>query len=198
MTPNILHPILDSKISATNFAAPLSEFDPEHTLFTKDFGRVNLRPISREDEAEMIAFHEGLSPESIYLRYFEHISLDTRTLHERLARVCTNTADSIAIVAETHGTPHTPAQILAVGRLTTTAKPNVTAFAVLISGKAEETQVPLELVRRLMAVARAYHFKTIAGEFLVHDQEALNICRSLGFNLHTVPEDGIVRVQCIL
>jgi acetyltransferase len=198
MNLNILHPVRERKNNAPNFAAKPHDFDANHTLFMKELGRVKLRLITVADEAEMIQFHEDLSEESIYLRYFEHISLDTRTLHERLAKVCANTADSVAIVAETYETSHSEAQILAVGRLTTTEKPDVAAFATIVADKAQITGLPRELLQNLLTVARAYGFKSVTGELLVADHDALNICRSLGFNLHTVPEDGIVRVQCSL
>jgi acetyltransferase len=191
-------PVRDRKGDAPNFAHKPAKFEPEHSLVLKEFGRVNLRPISIEDENEMVDFHESLSEESIYLRYFEHISLDTRTLHERLARVCANTADSFAIVAETGATSRHPAQILAVGRLTTSPLPNKASFAMLIADRAKDTDLPEELLKRLLAVARAYHFRTLSGELLVADHDTLNLCRSLGFKLHTVPEDGIVRVNCAL
>jgi acetyltransferase len=186
------------KGDAPNFARKPVSFEPEHTATFKEFGRVKLRPISIEDETEMVEFHESLSEESIYLRYFEHISLDTRTLHERLARVCANSADSFAIVAETFETGRHPAQILAVGRLTTTPTPNKAAFAMLVADRAQDTDLPEALLGRLLAVARAYRFRTLSGELLVADHDTLNLCRGLGFKLHTVPEDGIVRVNCTL
>lgn len=188
----------DTKSDPPNFAQKPVSFEPEYTVTLKEFGRVKLRPISIEDENEMVDFHESLSEESIYLRYFEHISLDTRTLHERLARVCANTADSFAIVAETSAGGRHPAQILAVGRLTITATPGKASFAMLIADRAKDTDLPEELLRRLLAFARAYRFRTLGGELLVADHDTLNLCRNLGFKLHTVPEDGIVRVNCAL
>jgi len=175
----------------TNFAHKPAHLHPEHVVTIHNFGRVKLRPISIEDENGMVEFHQSLSEENIYERYFEHISLDARTLHERLARVCANTADSFAIVAESI---KNGGEILAVGRLTTTAVVNKASFALLVADRAKDTTLARELLMRLIVVARAYRFQTLGGEFLVADHDALNLCRDLGFRLHTVPEDGIVRV----
>jgi len=169
--------------------------DPLHTAFLKEYGRIELRPIRPADEARMIGFHKGLSEESIYLRYFEHISLDTRTLHERLAVVCTNTTKSFAIVAERHPTCHHSGGILGVGRLTTTDMPYVASFAILISDECQKTELPRELLKHLVGIARAHDFAYLEGELLVADHDTLNLCRDLGFTLQTVPEEGIVRVR---
>ena len=143
----------------------------------------------------MVAFHKGLSEESIYLRFFEHITLDTRTLHERLARVCANTAESFAIVAERHETAAHPAEILGVGRLTTTAKSTAADFALLVSDEAHQTNLPRELLLRLIELARGFGFRNLTGELLVADYDGVSLCRDLGFTLHTIPEDGIVLVN---
>jgi acetyltransferase len=186
----------ETKNTSPNFAVAPANFALEHALSSKGVGRVLLRPISNTDETAMIEFHESISEESIYLRYFEHISLDTRTLHERLARVCTNTPDSFALVAQEVAGGHP--RILAVGRLTTTDKPGQASFGLLVSDAAQDTELPHDLLKRLMELARAQGFQTLAGELLVADHDGLNVCRSLHFDLHTVPEDGLVRVTCKL
>ncbi|HEY1408130.1 MAG TPA: acetate--CoA ligase family protein, partial [Promineifilum sp.] len=47
-----------------------------------------LHPIRPEDEPRMVKFHEKLSEESVYLRYFRAFNLDQRVEHERLTRIC--------------------------------------------------------------------------------------------------------------
>src|ERR1019366_2981902 len=47
-----------------------------------------LRPIRPEDEPLLVKFHEELSEQSVYFRYFEGINLSARTAHERLTRIC--------------------------------------------------------------------------------------------------------------
>lgn len=185
------------KVCAPDFATPPMHFDPEETIFVREYDRLKLRPIRRKDEALMIDFHGSLSEESVYLRYFEHISLDTRTLHERLARVCHNTGDSLGIVAELP-VAGGPARILGVGRLTTTATPGAAAFAILISDEAQETELPRRMLLRLIEVARAHGFDQLTSELLVPDHEMVRLCRASGFDIHTVPEDGMVKVKLTL
>lgn len=180
-----LHPV--------DFASAPSHFNPDGTYVCKEHGRVKLRPIHPDDEPRMVRFHEGLSEESVYLRYFEHISLDTRTLHERLARVCANTPDSFALVAEGR-TGHEPLEILAVGRLTTTEIPRVASFALLMSDTAGKG-LTREMLHRLIVIARAYGFHTLSGELLTGDHDTVNLCRTFGFTMYTANEEGVVHVN---
>lgn len=159
----------------------------------KGYGKLNIRPIRLDDEQEMIRFHEGISEESIYMRYFEYLGLDRRTSHERLVRICTNTPESYAIVAERPAGPHHPAAILAVGRLTKTSEPYVATFDVLIIDEQKKTQLGKVLLNRLIKLARAFGFVVLTGELLVADHDTLNLSRSLGFSLQTMPPDGLVR-----
>lgn len=194
MKPDLLHP-RRSKALAPNFSLEPANFNACHTVSLKGYGKIDLRPIRLGDQARLVAFHETLSEESIYLRYFEHISLDTRTLPERLAHVCTNTADSLAIVAARPSTRGLAGDILGVGRLTTTQLPGVASFALLIRDELHDTTLAREMLQRLIVIARDYGFTDLEGELLVADHETLTLCHSLDFHLHTIPEDGIVRVS---
>ncbi len=195
MNLHILHTAPKGPAAGPHFLTEVRTIDPEHDIHLKEFGQLTLRPIRSEDEKAMVEFHQNLSEENIYLRYFEHISLDTRTQHERLTKVCQNTADSFAIVAETHATGTHPARIIGVGRLTTTEVPAVASFALLIQDNALATQLPRDLLKRLITLASVYGFHTLTGELLVADHDILNLCRTLGFTLHTIPEDGLVKVS---
>ena len=190
-----LLPTENRKGGMPGFLPELERPESDRTITVKEFGRLVLRPITPADEKPMIRFHESLSEEGIYLRYFEHISLDTRTLHERLARVCTNSADSYAIVAERHETSHHPAEILAVGRLTTTEKPKSASFALLMSDQAMTTELPEHLLTRQIEIARVQGFEAVEGELLVCDHDTVTLCRKLGFQTRTILEEGFVRVN---
>ena len=67
----------------------------------KDQAPVTIRPIRPEDEPLLVKFHETLSGESVYHRYFSALNLSQRITHERLTRICFNDYDrEIALVAE--------------------------------------------------------------------------------------------------
>lgn len=161
----------------------------------RSLGKLKLRPIRPGDEPEMVRFHERISEENAYMRYFEYLDLDHRTSHERLVQVCTNMSDSYALVVERLATGDQPAEILAIGRLTKTVNPYAVSFDTLIADDVHERTIRNILLSRLIAFAHAFGFQMVIGELLLADRDTLNLCRKIGFSLQTVPEDGLVRVM---
>jgi acetyltransferase len=183
--PITILPDLASQPTGMNFGQDVA---------VKGFGKLKIRPIQLDDEEEMIRFHQRLSKESIYMRYFEFLGLDERTSHDRLVRICKNTGESYAIVMEAAAKPERPASILAVGRITTTNKPYVATFDTLIVTEKNELHLAKVLLKQLVILARAFGFQTLTTELLVADHDTLNLCRGLGFTAHSLLEDGLVRV----
>ncbi|MCE0485157.1 MAG: hypothetical protein LV479_13090 [Methylacidiphilales bacterium] len=167
----------------------------DQTIAVKGYGKLIIRPIRPADEDEMVRFHEKLSEESIYMRYFEYLGLDRRTSHERLLNICSNTPESYAVVVEQPATTHRPASILAVGRLTKTIDAFVTTFDTLIIDEEKGARLGKVLLNRLIKLAHAFGYKTLTRELLVADHDALNLCRDRGFSLQTLPQVGLVRVS---
>ena len=54
---------------------------------SKNKERIVIRPIRPEDEPLMVKFHQTLSEQSVYQRYFSVLELSQRTAHERLTRI---------------------------------------------------------------------------------------------------------------
>ena len=168
----------------------------DQLVSVKGHGKMKLRPIRIEDEQQMIRFHSSISEESIYMRYFEYLGLVQRTSHDRLIHICTNSSESYAIVMEAAGTISHREAILAVGRLTTTSNPSVVTFDTLMTNQKTPSLLAKVLLKRLISLARVFGFQVLTGDLLVADHDTLNLCRSLGFVVQTLPEGGLVRVTC--
>jgi len=181
-------------IDLPNFGCRPWRINLDQIVALKGYGKLKIRPIRRDDEEEMVRFHQHISEESIYMRYFEYLGLDRRTSHERLFRVCTNTPDSYAIVVEWPAASYHLAAILAVGRLTKTSDPYAAVFDMLITDEAKTPQLGKMLLHRLIKLAHAFGFQILTSDLLVADHDMLNLCRSLGFSLQTLPQEGLVRV----
>jgi acetyltransferase len=166
----------------------------EQLVAIKGYGKLIIRPIRQEDEAEMVRFHQRTPEESIYMRYFEYLGLDRRTSHERLVRICKNSAESYALVVERPAFRSRMAAILAVGRLTKTSEPLVATFDTLIAEETETSKLAKVLITRLIKWAHAFGFEILTSELLLADHDTLTLCRTLGFTLQSLPEGGMVRV----
>jgi acetyltransferase len=163
----------------------------------RDGTPVTIRPIRPEDEPLMVKFHEGLSEESVYMRYFHMMNLTQRTAHERLTRICFIDYDrEMALVAE-HTDPDTgEREIMGVSRLSRHgASPEEAEFSVLVSDRFQRLGVGTLLVGRILEVGRAEDLKRITAEILLDNYPMQNISEKLGFHLRRDTEEMVVKAD---
>ncbi|MFO1475381.1 MAG: bifunctional acetate--CoA ligase family protein/GNAT family N-acetyltransferase [Verrucomicrobiota bacterium] len=149
----------------------------------KDGTAVTIRPIMPEDEPLLVKFHETLSEESVYQRYFNQIKLDQRIAHERLTRICFNDYDrEIALVVE-RKVSKGKTEILGVGRLSKAHGRNEAEFAILVSDQWQKKGLGTELLRRLVDVGRSEKLGRITAVILADNQGMQKVSAKVGFKL---------------
>jgi acetyltransferase len=150
-----------------------------------------IRPIKPEDEPLMVKFHETLSEESVYNRYFAALKLSQRVAHERLTRICFNDYDrEIALVAEVKVAKGEEKKILGVGRLSKQHGRADAEFAVLVSDHWQRQGLGCELLRRLIAIGRDEKLAHISGVILAENHAMQHICRKVGFKVIHDPDNN--------
>lgn len=154
---------------------------------------VTIRPIRPEDEPLIVAFHQTLSEESIYFRFFHLINLKARVSHERLTRICFIDYDQeMALVAE-HQAPDTgECSILGVARLSRLHGLHEAEFGMLINDRYQGQGLGTELLRSLVTVARAESLSRISADILPENRAMQHLCKKLGFTVQR--EQGEVLV----
>jgi acetyltransferase len=145
---------------------------------------IQIRPIRPEDEPLLVKFHEGLSEESVYNRYFSALKLSQRVAHERLTRICFNDYDrEIALVAELKVPKGEEKKILGVGRMSKQHTPGEAEFAVLITDEWQRQGLGTELLRRLIEIGRDEKLQHLSGAILADNHAMQHICRKVGFKV---------------
>lgn len=145
---------------------------------------VTIRPIRPEDEPLLVKFHETLSEESVYYRYFSQLKLDQRIAHERLTRMCFNDYDrEIALVAERKDAQTGQAEILGVGRLSKARGLNEAEFALVISDRWQRQGLGTELLKRLVQIGREEKLDRISANILAENHAMQIVSRRVGFQL---------------
>lgn len=157
---------------------------------------VIIRPIRPEDEPLIIQFHQTLSEQSVYLRYFHLVKLSQRIAHERLTRICFIDYDrEMALVAD-YQNPETGAhEILAVGRLSKLHGTREAEFAMLVSDRAQHQGLGTELLRRLLQVGRDEHLDRVTAEILSDNFGMQRICEKLGFQISHTADRSVVKAE---
>lgn len=159
----------------------------------KDGTPLVIRPIRPEDEPLIVKFHEKLSEQSVYRRYFAYLHLSDRVKHERLTRICFNDYDrEIALVAELQNRDTGKREIVGVARLSKSRTENDAEFAVLVADEYQRRGIGAELLSRLVKIGRDEKLSRIRGEILRDNYAMINISRKLGFQLRSSGNGGVV------
>lgn len=150
----------------------------------KNGAQVNIRPIRAEDEPLMVKFHEGLSDESLYLRYFQFVELSQRTAHDRLTRICFIDYDrEMALVVERRDPQTEERQIIALGNLVKIHASHAGEVAVITSDEHKGKGLGGELFRRLLDVARDEKLQRVLAITMTENLPMCAVLKRLGFHL---------------
>ena len=142
---------------------------------------VTIRPIRPEDEPLMIEFHKTLSERSVQFRYFGALSLEQRTMHERLRRVCFVDYDrEIALVAEQEDR-NGPSPLLGVGRLIKEHEIDEAEFAILVGDPWQGKGLGTELLKLLVQIGRKEHVRRIVGYIARENMLMKQVSEDVGF-----------------
>ena len=168
-----------------------SQYVSQFTM--KDGAEVMLRPIRPEDEPLMGEFHETLSDRSVYMRYFSSLSLSSRVAHERLVRICFVDYDRVmALVVDHKDTATGQHRILGVGRLIKLHAKNEAEVAILVSDQFQKQGLGIELLRRVVQIARDEKLSSVSAEMLRDNLTVQSIFKAVGFRLRLLADSSSV------
>lgn len=161
----------------------------------RDGTPVTIRPIRPEDEPLVLKFHETLSEESVYFRYFHLIKLQTRVAHDRLSRICfIDYEREMALVVDYKNPQTCEHEILGIGRLSKLHGKDEAEFSMLISDRFQRRGLGTELLRRLIEIGRDEKLQRITAEILSENRTMQHVCQKLGFRLEPIPGEAMVKV----
>jgi acetyltransferase len=160
----------------------------------KDGSIVTIRPIRPEDEPLMVKFHEGLSDQTVYYRYFCSLSLRRRVDHDRLSHICFADYDrEMVLVAERTDPAANAKQIIGIGRMNKLHAGNEAEIAVLVTDHYQKRGLGGELLRRIIEFARDEKISRVYAEMLPDNRGMQAIIKRLGFRTHAIDDFTLVR-----
>jgi len=153
---------------------------------------VVIRPIRPEDETLMPDFHKAVSERSVYFRYFHAAKLDQRVAHERLIRMCFLDYDrEMALLGERTDAATGKREILGIGRMSKLHGTNSAEVALLVRDSVQRQGLGIEIVRRLVQVARDERIATLVAYMLQENIEMQGLLKRAGFHV-TASDDPSV------
>jgi acetyltransferase len=158
-----------------------------------------IRPIRPEDEPLMAQFHESLSEQTVFLRYFHMENLGSRVAHDRLMRKCFIDYDrEMALVAEAKNAATGEREILGVGRLTRERDRREGELAVLVTDRVQRLGLGTELIRRLIEVAQREKFARIVARTIPENTAMRSLAERFGFVTQATADLSVVKAVLTL
>jgi GNAT superfamily N-acetyltransferase len=153
----------------------------------RDGACVQLRRMEEEDAPRLVRFHDTLSSETVYLRFFSvHPHLSDPEVH-RFTHV--DHRDREAIVA-LHGD-----DIVAVARYDRMPDRDEAEVAFVVTDAWQGLGLGSALLVRLADMARAEGVSRLRAETLPHNRRMLAVFHHSGLPLRTKVEDGVVHAE---
>ncbi len=205
-----INPLLASAEELSILDARIALYPPEHSLprlairpypaqyiqewKLRDGAPVTIRPIRPEDEPLMAKFHQTLSDESVYLRYFHPVALKQRVAHERLARICFIDYDhEMVLVVEKDVPGSEEKEIIAVGRLNKLRGINDAEYAILISDGYQRSGIGTKLLSRLVEIGREEGIDRIVADILPENKGMIKASEKVGFTHRMDYDEQVVK-----
>lgn len=159
----------------------------ETDVTTRKGTTLHLRPIRPEDGDALVAFHERLSVDSIYRRYFSmHPKLsDAEVTH--LTSV--DYVDRLALVVEDGD------RLVAVGRYDRYPETTTAEVAFIVADDYQHLGLGLTLLTHLAAAAWARGITTFRAETLAENRDMMAVFFDSGFPVTSTVTDDEISVQ---
>jgi GNAT superfamily N-acetyltransferase len=146
----------------------------------------HLRPIRPSDAAGLVAFHAGLSFETVYSRFFGvHPALSDKEV-ERFTTVDYHDRFALLVTLDD--------QIVAVARYDRVS-PEAAEVAFVVADAHQGRGIGAMLLEQLAGVARERGIRRFVAETLAANNAMLSVFRDAGFGAETTTAGGVVHVE---
>ncbi|AXS39373.1 GNAT family N-acetyltransferase [Breoghania sp. L-A4] len=158
----------------------------EQTLDLKDGSHVFVRPVRSEDENLFKAFFEKVSAEDLRLRFFAPVRDFSHAFLARLTQLDYSRAMAFAAFDTPDG------ELLGAVRLHADPDHKSGEYAILVQSSLKGKGLGWALMNLIIRYAAADGIETITGEVLKENTTMLEMCKTLGFSIHSTPGDETV------
>lgn len=159
----------------------------ESEMRTQDGETIRIRPIRPDDGPRLVDFHEHLSDQSVFRRYFRlHPHLSAGEV-EHLTHV--DLRDRLALVAEHDGA------LVGVGRYERLPGTDEAEVAFVVADRYQHRGIGSELLARVAAAARARGIRALSAETQADNRAMIDVFLHAGFPYTSEIHWGTVSVR---
>ncbi|MGA7489485.1 MAG: bifunctional acetate--CoA ligase family protein/GNAT family N-acetyltransferase [Xanthobacteraceae bacterium] len=155
----------------------------ERRTALRDGTKLLVRPVRPEDEPLYGPFFAAVTPQDLRLRFFAPVKEFGHSFVARLTQIDYGRAMAFVAIEEASG------HLLGVVRLHADANYENGEYAVLVRSDLKGRGLGYLLMQMIIEYARAEGLKTIEGQVLRENTAMLAMCRKLGFEVASDPDD---------
>jgi acetyl coenzyme A synthetase (ADP forming)-like protein len=148
---------------------------------------LRVRPVRSDDRDALLRFYSGLSPDSVYMRFFDLRSAEA-ALRDAPAEV--DYQNDFGVVGELGGT------IVGVAHYFRSRRnPHLAEVAFAIADKAQGSGIATHLLQKLADIARTRGIDEFCADCLPENHKMLDVFIRSGFDVKSRTAEGTVRVS---
>ena len=135
----------------------------------------------------------------MHFRYFGLLTVEQRTAHGRLARICFNDYErEIAIVAVRRCLESSGEEIIAVARLIKVHGANEAEFALVVCDECQGEGLGTHLLKLLLGIGRQEGIGVIFGHILPENYGMQRVCKNLDFTVSYDRFEEVMKAEITL
>jgi acyl-CoA synthetase (NDP forming)/GNAT superfamily N-acetyltransferase len=155
-----------------------------------DGATIEIRPAGRSDLDPVLLFHQAMSPDNLYLRFF---SLSKRAAEQEAQRVCRPAGpDHAALLALLND------EVVGVASYEPTGRPGAAEVAFAVADQMHGRGVATLLLEHLVSVARARGVACLTAETLPENSAMLRVFADVGLSVQRRMADGVVELTMLV
>jgi acetyl coenzyme A synthetase (ADP forming)-like protein len=169
---------------------PASPAHWECDVVLADGGTVHVRALGPADADRLVAFHAGLSDETVFLRFFSAKPVLSPEEVERFTHV--DHDDRVALAAELGE------RLVGIARYDRELGTDSAEVAFVVGDEQQGRGIGTALLEHLAAAARERGITRFVAQTLARNHDMLGVFRAAGFAERTRMEGGVVHVELLI
>lgn len=161
----------------------------EELVRLKSGDTYKVRPVRPEDEPALIANFKTLTPEEVRLRFFHVMKFMDHRMAARFTQIDYD-REMALVVTDPGNDPEW--QLYAVVRLIRDPSGRRAEYALVVNHVLAGQGLGTLLMRRIISYAKHQNLDEIYGEVLAENRGMIEICKKVGFEVHTKVDDTCV------
>jgi len=150
---------------------------------------VEIRPAGPDDFGAVKAMHEALSPDNMYLRFFNLSRLAAGTEARRICR--DPSPDQVALLALSDGEVVGCASYVTIGERASGRQSDMAEIAFAVADHMHHRGIATLLLEHLVSYARNHQVTTFTAQTLTENRAMLNVFADAGLPIERHYEDGV-------